>query len=148
MGKIVLNTFIPAPANVCFDLARSVDVHVNSMAENNERVVSGKLNGLLQHEDIIEWNAKHFGIGWRMRVKISAMTPGKWFIDEMVQGPFAMMKHKHEFISLGNTTLMRDVFIFRAPLGWLGRLVDTYILTPYLTSLLKKRNEFIRTLAS
>lgn len=148
MGKIVLNTFIPAPANVCFDLARSVDVHVHSMAETNERVVVGTSKGLLQNHDAIEWEAKHLGISWRMRVKISAMVHGQWFIDEMVKGPFSMMKHKHEFISIGNTTLMRDIFIFRAPLGWLGQLADKFILTPYLTSLLRKRNDFIRNLAA
>jgi ligand-binding SRPBCC domain-containing protein len=38
----------------------------------------------------------------------------------MTRGAFASMLHDHFFETEGDETVMRDVFVFRAPLGMLG----------------------------
>ena len=45
------------------------------------------------------------------------------------------------------TTTMRDHFDFESPLGLLGRMVDSQVLTPYLKTFLVERNHRIKTVA-
>jgi len=40
-------TEFAAPAEVCFDLARSIDLHVESMVASEERAVGGVTSGLI-----------------------------------------------------------------------------------------------------
>ncbi len=70
------------------------------------------------------------------------------FRDVMVRGAFRRFEHDHYFTVLpGNRTLMRDVFDYTAPLGWLGRLADILFLERYMRRLLRERNDAIRRLA-
>ena len=55
-------TDIAAPPSVCFDLARSVDAHLESTSGTNERAVGGVTTGLPGLGDEVTWSAKHFGI--------------------------------------------------------------------------------------
>ena len=41
MTKIILKTIINAPITVCFDLARSIDLHKTTMKHTNEKAVAG-----------------------------------------------------------------------------------------------------------
>src|ERR1700680_927295 len=47
MPVITIVTRIEAPADLCFDLARSVELHVESTSETQERAVEGVTSGLL-----------------------------------------------------------------------------------------------------
>jgi hypothetical protein len=40
-------TDIAAPTGVCFDLSRSIDLHLESMVASNERAVAGVTSGLI-----------------------------------------------------------------------------------------------------
>jgi ligand-binding SRPBCC domain-containing protein len=40
-----------------------------------------------------------------------------------MKGPYAYWRHEHEFIPVGNGSLMRDVVRYKLPLGWLGSVV-------------------------
>jgi ligand-binding SRPBCC domain-containing protein len=56
-----------------------------------------------------------------------------------VRGPFALMRHEHTFEGRRTGTLMTDVFVYRAPLGPLGRLADALFLEWYMRRLLVSR---------
>lgn len=43
-----LKTFIDAPVERCFDLARSIDLHKISLEHTNEKAVAGKTAGLIE----------------------------------------------------------------------------------------------------
>ena len=47
----------------------------------------------------------------------------------------------------GETTIMRDHFDFESPLGFLGRIADSLVLTSYLKAFLVERNQRIKTVA-
>jgi ligand-binding SRPBCC domain-containing protein len=47
----------------------------------------------------------------------------------------------------GGETLMRDVFTYELPLGWLGMIADWLFLKSYMTSLLRRRNTLIKEVA-
>jgi ligand-binding SRPBCC domain-containing protein len=147
MPLIRLETSLHAPVERCFDLSRSVDLHRDSVAHTHERAVAGITTGLLELGDTVTWEAVHFGIKQRLTVKITEFERPSRFTDEMIQGAFQELKHVHEFLPQADGTLMIDRFLFRSPLGPLGWLADTLVLTRYLRGFLRTRNSYIKHLA-
>src|SRR5690348_182491 len=80
--------------------------------------------------------AKHLGIYQKLTVKIIAMDRSRSFVDTMLKGAFAHMKHTHLFEASATGTLMTDVFEYRSPLGMVGRIADNLFLKDYMTKLL------------
>lgn len=148
MPTIYLETLIKASVERCFDLSLSVDLHQGSMAHTRERAVAGVTSGLMDLGDTVTWEAVHFGIKQHLTSKITELErPGR-FVDEMVKGIFQEMRHVHEFVpQADDSTLMRDAFAFRAPLGLLGRLAEALFLTRYMHRLLTSRNQYLKRLA-
>ncbi|UUZ92915.1 hypothetical protein LJK87_48025 [Paenibacillus sp. P25] len=48
MPVIRTELFIRAPIEVCFDLARSIDIHAESTSQTRERAVGGRTSGLIE----------------------------------------------------------------------------------------------------
>lgn len=147
MKTIHLHTEINASPEICFDLSRSVEVHLASTQETNEKAVAGRTTGLCEAGDFITWRAKHFGIYQYLTVKITSLSYPTHFQDQMVKGAFASFTHDHYFHRKGDKTLMEDVFTFSAPLGPLGLLAEWLFLEQYMQQLLVKRNAVIKALA-
>jgi ligand-binding SRPBCC domain-containing protein len=144
MPVIRLETFINADRQIVFDLARSIDLHQISTAHTNERAVAGRTSGLIELNESVTWEARHFGIVQRLSSKITAMKHPEYFVDEMISGAFKSIRHEHIFEEKSNGTLMIDVFEYASPLGFLGNLADYLFLKKYLTNLLVTRNQVIK----
>lgn len=144
---ILLETFVAAPIERVFDLARSVDFHKLSTRHTNEEAIAGKTSGLVSLNDTITWRAKHLGVYQTLTVKIVSFDPPSSFVDIMLKGAFASMKHTHRFEAVPNGTVMYDVFEFTSPLGALGHLVNALFLKNYMKQLLLKRNRELKSLA-
>ena len=147
MPTIHLTTFIAAPADRVFDLARNIDLHKKSLAHTGEEAVAGTVSGLIQAGETVTWKAKHLGKKRVLRVKITDMKPPLSFTDEMVNGDFKSMKHEHHFKQVANGTFMIDFFVFESPWGGLGQLVNRLYLTRYMYKLLEQRNKTIKEYA-
>ena len=143
MTVIELHTTIHAPVTMVFDLARSVELHLDSMTTTGERVVAGRTSGLCEQGDTITWSAVHFGIRQQLTVTITEMNPYTSFEDRMVKGAFRSMRHQHLFSEKDGTTVMTDIFEYEAPLGWVGRLFDMLVLKRHMQRFLQRRNNFI-----
>ena len=144
MTTIVLETVINASQQRCFDLARSIDLHLQSTVSTGERVVSGNPTGLVELGDEITWEATHFGIRQRLTVKIIEMTPYTSFTDCMVRGAFKSMNHKHGFELMDGKTIMKDHFCYETPFGIAGSIFDLLLLKRHMTRFLKIRNAMIK----
>ncbi len=147
MPCIYLKTTIEAPIELVFDLSRSVDAHLQSTSQTNEKVISGKKHGLLHLNDTITWRAKHLGIYQNLTVKITQMNVPNSFIDEMQKGAFKQFIHVHRFERLGEKTVMYDEFQFTSPMGWIGKLIDQLFLKRYMREFLILRNNHIKAKA-
>lgn len=147
MPIIKTEFYIKAPIQVCFDLARSIDIHMESTAHTHERAIAGVTSGLIGMNQMVTWEAVHFGIKQRLTSKITEFNPPTYFVDEMVNGAFKQFRHEHRFIERENGTLMIDLFDYTSPLGWLGNLADVLFLEKYMKDLLTKRNEHIKLVA-
>jgi len=147
MPTIRLKTLINADIETCFNLARSIDLHLESTKQTGERAIAGRTSGLIELGETVTWSARHFGIRQTLSSKITQMQTPVSFTDEMIEGAFKSFKHEHYFANENGQTVMTDIFTFQAPLGWLGQLADRLFLTRYMTSLLLKRNEVIKAVA-
>lgn len=147
MNRIILHTIINAPINRCFDLSTSIDLHKISASKSKEQAIAGITEGLIKLNETVTWKAKHFGLWHKMKVKITEYNNPTNFTDEMLDGTFKFMKHKHEFQSQDDQTIMIDTFEFVSPLGILGRIVDKLILKNYMTEFLIERNQVIKEFA-
>ena len=147
MPTIQLETQINAPASYCFDLARNVEAHLASTDQTGERVVAGVSSGMMGLNDVVTWEAVHFGVKQHLTVKITEFAAPYRFVDVQVRGAFHRLKHVHEFIPNGNGTLMKDTFEFEAPFGLLGRLVEKLFLERYMRNFLIKRNAYLKHVA-
>jgi ligand-binding SRPBCC domain-containing protein len=147
MPTIKLTTIINAPAEICFDLARSIDLHTESMQHTGEQAVGGTTAGLIGLNETVTWRAKHFGVVMEMTSKMTELRYATSFTDEQIKGPFKKLKHLHTFQQMDGHTVMTDYFEFESPLGFIGKLTDKLVMKTYLKNLLIKRNNIIRKTA-
>ncbi|AIY13981.1 SRPBCC family protein [Cellulophaga baltica] len=147
MPRIELRTEIKANKEIVFDLARSIDLHKISTGHTNETAIAGKTSGLIEMDEWVTWNAKHFGMYHKLTSQITEFERPTLFVDEMVQGAFKGFRHEHHFEDLNGGTLMTDYFDYESPFGILGTLADKLFLKKYMTDLLTTRNHSIKDFA-
>ena len=141
--SFVCRTESSLPRERLFDLARSIDAHVDSQKGAGERAVGGVVTGLIGEGQEVTWRARHFGIPLTMTSRITALEFPTSFTDEQVSGPFKAFRHVHEFQSLATGSIMTDRVEFTAPFGFLGRLAENLFLRRYLMRLISNRGRFL-----
>jgi ligand-binding SRPBCC domain-containing protein len=147
MPVITLTTEIAATVDVVFDLSRSIDLHVESTSQTNEKAIAGRTSGLIELGETVTWEATHFLIRQRLTVRIEQFDRPNYFRDSMVAGAFSRFDHDHHFESCRNGTIMTDVFDFTSPYGPLGRVANWLFVTRHLRRLLATRNQLIKSIA-
>jgi len=143
-------TTVSAPIERCFDLARSVEVHLAGNVHFGESAVAvgGVTSGLVDLGQRVTWRAKHLGIWQNLTSEITRMERPTYFRDEMIRGAFKRMEHDHYFVARSaHETVMTDVFRFAAPLPILGRIAEAVVLRRYMKDLLRERNQAIKEIA-
>ena len=150
MVRLEALTIIRAPIERCFDLARSVEVHLAGNAHSGETAVAegGITSGLISMGQRVTWRAKHFGVWQTLTSEITAMDRPRYFQNTMIQGIFRFMKSDNVFQTFSpQETEMRNTFYFAAPLQVLGLLAEVIFLRRYMDSLLRERNAVIKEIA-
>ena len=147
MPKIEIITHIKSDINTVFDLSRSIDLHLISSSKTKEKAIGGRTNGLIEMDEIVVWEAIHFGLKQNLTSKITAYNRPFHFRDEQQKGAFKSFIHDHYFEKKDEFTIMKDVFDFKSPFGPIGYLFNKLILTKYMTSFLINRNEVIKKYA-
>jgi hypothetical protein len=143
-------TLIGAPIERCFDLARSVEVHLAGNVHWGEAAlaVGGVASGLVGLGERVTWRAKHFGVWHNLTSEITLFDPPFHFQDALVRGIFRSMKHDHLFRPLPTGEIeMKDIFCFVAPLPILGTLAEIVVLRRYMRKLLQERNAEVKRIA-
>lgn len=150
MVRIEEITVIDAPLARCFDLARSIEVHIlgNVHFGENALAVGDLTSGLIDMGQTVVWRARHFWIWQTLTSKITAFERPVFFEDTMLRGAFQSMRHEHFFRSLPeHHTEMKDVLYFSAPLPILGKLAEVFVLRRYMQNLLHERNMTVKQVA-
>lgn len=150
MVKLESRTIIAAPIERCFDLARSVEVHLAGNVHFGEQAVAagGVTTGLIGLHERVTWRARHFFVSQELTSEITALERPVYFQDTMISGAFRMMRHHHYFRPVNaGTTEMDDVFVFAAPMGPLGWVAEWAVLRRYMRALLLERNAVLKEFA-
>ena len=148
MGHIVIETFITAPREVVFDLARDVTAHTRSASFTSEHAVApGRTEGLLEAGDLVTFEGIHFGIRQRFTAKIVSLERPDRFVDELVKAAFKSMRHVHEFENADSGTLMRDTLDWISPLGILGIIADKIAVERHLRNFVAKKQQALKAIA-
>jgi ligand-binding SRPBCC domain-containing protein len=147
MTRIELVTRIATPIERCFDLARSIDLHMASTDWTGERAIAGVASGLIGTEQEVAWRGRHFGFMITHTSRITRYERPRYFQDCMVRGRFRSFCHDHLFEVRDGATLMKDVMEFEAPFGALGWTFEKLVLKRHMLGLLLRRNQHIRRVA-
>src|SRR5262245_27050192 len=114
------------------------------MAHTGERAIGGRTSGLIEAGEEVEWQARHLGLSWRLRSRITSMDRPRSFTDEQVAGPFARYDHRHTFVPHDGGTLMADEWRHVSPLGPLGTVADILFLERHMRRTLEMRAAAIK----
>lgn len=147
MPIIKIEILVNAPRARVFDLSRSIDLHAETMSKHNEKAVAGITSGLININEIVTWEAIHFGVKQKLTSKITMFDRPVHFRDSMVKGAFARFDHDHFFDEANPGTIMKDIFDYDSPLGILGNIADTLFLEKYMKNMLEERNNLIKGIA-
>ncbi|WP_298556165.1 SRPBCC family protein [uncultured Algibacter sp.] len=144
MPLIEIHTRIDCDVKTCFDLARNIDIHKESLKHTGEIAIAGKTTGLIELGEWVSWEAKHLGFVQHLTSKITEFESPNYFVDEMVLGAFKSFRHEHIFYKVDDKTLMIDKFHFESPFGLLGQTANILFLKRYMKKLLKTRNKLLK----
>lgn len=147
-ASFVCRTESSLPPERLFDLARSIDAHVESQKGSGERAVAGVTSGLIGEGQEVTWRARHFGLPLTMTSRVTQVDFPRSFTDEQVRGPFKSFRHVHEFEATPGGCIMTDRVEFTAPFGLLGRAAGKLVLRPYLQRLIRDRGRFLAGIGS
>jgi ligand-binding SRPBCC domain-containing protein len=142
-ASFVCRTESALPRERLFDLARSIDAHLDSQQSSGERAIGGVTTGLIGEGQEVTWRARHFGVPLTMTSRITSVDVPASFVDEQVRGPFKSFRHVHEFEATSTGSIMTDRVEFSAPFGILGRIVERLVLRRYLQRLITDRGRFL-----
>jgi len=147
LAQFEIITFINNTPEIVFDLSRSIDLHLISLAKTREEAVGGVRTGLIGLNETVTWRARHL---FKTRLFTSAITAFHFpfsFTDEMIRGDLKSFSHQHIFVEQNNGTLMTDKINLEAPFGLLGRLVMVVFLKNYFRKFLIERSLVIKKYA-
>ncbi|WP_372238969.1 cell division protein [Paenibacillus sp. FSL A5-0031] len=146
-GLVTVKTevLINAPIHHCFDLARNIDVHTQTVWKHTkERAIAGTIEGMINKGETVTFQATHFLIRQKLTSKITEYERPYLFVDEMSKGAFKSLRHEHIFEEHDGMTLMKDILVFEAPFGLIGWITERLILKRYMKSFLEHRNNQLK----
>jgi ligand-binding SRPBCC domain-containing protein len=139
--------FIKAPIEICFDLARNVEIHTQTTYKTKERAVGGITEGCLELGDTVTWEAIHFGLKQRLTAEVTKMEKPHQFVDVMIKGAFQSFVHTHEFIEQTGGTIMIDIFEYKSPFGVIGVVADKLFVEKYMSEFIATRAKELKRIA-
>jgi ligand-binding SRPBCC domain-containing protein len=136
---------IKAPIELCFDMARNIELHTKTVWKHTkDRAIAGRTIGMIEAGEQVNFEATHFLIRQRLKSKIIEFNKPYKFVDQMVSGAFRTLNHKHEFMTVHNHTVMKDELTFEAPYGLAGKAAEMLILSRYMRNFLNYRNSQLK----
>jgi len=147
MATIQHVTFIAAPIELCFNLARTVEVHGGKHMWTVQKAVGGVTAGIMENGESVTWETSHFGLKLNLTSQIIHMEKPYTFTDKMIEGAFHSFTHTHEFIEKDKGTMMTDTFSYKAPFGIFGRIADRLFMANYMRRFITKQAENVKWFA-
>lgn len=81
------------------------------------------------------------GIKLNWTSEITKIEPLHYFVDKMIDGPFAIWHHQHFFEEAENGTIAKDVIHYKLPLGPIGKLFHPLLVKNNVNALFEYRKQ-------
>lgn len=147
MPSIHLTTFIKAPADRVFDLARNLTLYKKLLQQRKELLSSGSASHLPSTGDTVTVHAKHLGKTRSVILRVMEMDKPRLYVEEQVKGDLGSFRHERHFMVADNGTFLIDKLEVEPPRDLLGRLIGKYYIKRYVEKLVQQRNDLIRQYA-
>jgi ligand-binding SRPBCC domain-containing protein len=89
----------------------------------------------------IRYRLRVHGVPLSWLTEITVWEPPHRFVDEQIDGPYALWHHTHTFEADGEETVMHDVVRYRIGFGALGALADALLVRRDLDRIFDYRAE-------
>lgn len=97
---------------------------------------------------LIDYKINLLGFPVRWRSMISLYDPPRTFVDEQLGGPYSFWHHTHEFVKAGQGTLVRDRVLYVMPFGFLGDLLQKFLVRRKLDRIFQYRSQLMEEIFS
>jgi ligand-binding SRPBCC domain-containing protein len=98
---------------------------------------------------LLRYRLRVHGVPVRWLTQITEWEPPRRFVDEQLEGPYALWRHTHAFEDDGaGGTLMRDEVRYALPLGALGELAHRLLVRRDLARIFDYRAQRVPALLS
>lgn len=81
------------------------------------------------------------GIQMDWCTEITHVEEHKYFVDEQKFGPYAMWHHQHHFKQVDGGVLMKDIVNYAIPLGFLGRMMNSIMISNEIEKIFSYRTK-------
>jgi ligand-binding SRPBCC domain-containing protein len=89
---------------------------------------------------IISYKVKPIaGISMNWMTEITHIKPKSFFVDEQRVGPYKIWHHQHHFKEIDGGCEMTDIVDYVAPMGFIGRAVEPFLIRPKLKEIFDYR---------
>jgi len=103
------------------------------------KILSGADRPMFQGQ-IIQYIVKPFpGVSTKWVTEITHVKEGEYFVDEQRFGPYALWHHKHFIKEIEGGVEMEDLIDYKIPFGFLGQLVQPFIVKKQLHQIFEYR---------
>ena len=86
------------------------------------------------------------GIKTKWVTEITHVKHLEYFVDEQRFGPYALWHHKHFIREIDGGVEMEDIIDYKLPLGFLGELVQPFLVAPKLEEIFDYRRKKLEEL--
>ena len=83
------------------------------------------------------------GIPVEWVTEITHVKDKSFFVDEQRKGPYTMWHHEHHFKEVEGGVEMTDIVSYIIPLGFLGKLVEPFLVKPKLEEIFAYRLKIV-----
>ncbi|MEX2379339.1 MAG: SRPBCC family protein [Vicingaceae bacterium] len=86
------------------------------------------------------------GIKMDWMSEITHIKNKAFFVDEQRIGPYKLWHHQHHFKEIENGTEMTDIVHYAAPMGFIGKAVEPFLIRPKLKEIFDYREKKMKEL--
>ena len=145
MGKLYRKTIVPADLETCWDFFSSPENLAKITPEEMDFVIKDFDGKKMYEGQQISYTVKPLaGLPMKWKTLITSVRDRKEFVDLQLEGPYKLWHHLHIFRETKEGVEMIDIVNYKAPFGFLGRIMEKILIDKKVKGIFDHREIQIR----